>query len=165
MAYPRTVRNFNAFIDGVGYFGRAEQATLPSLELNTEEHRGAGMDAAIEIDMGMTAMTAEIGFVEWSPELYTHFGNKPRLVLRPAAMGESDDQVDEKIYTIGGLWKTVGHDQMQPGQNTMIKLTCAVRYYRVEHNGEELVEIDVENGVRRIGGTDQMRNLRQAMGI
>jgi len=40
-----------------------------------------------------------------------------------------------------------------------------VDYYRLEKDGEELWEIDIENGVRVIGGVDQLAELRRAMGI
>lgn len=31
MAYPRTIRNYNAFVDGVSYAGRVAEAKLPEL--------------------------------------------------------------------------------------------------------------------------------------
>jgi phage tail tube protein FII len=39
MAYPKQIRNFNAFVDGVNYFGRATEGKLPDLKLmRSEEH-------------------------------------------------------------------------------------------------------------------------------
>lgn len=166
MAYPRTIRSFNAFVDGESYFGKVTEAVLPKLELETSSHRGAGMDSPIEIDMGMKGMTSELTIVEHRPELITLFGTKQRMVLRPGAMGEdSFDSVDSYIATIGGRWTMVDQGTLKQGSDTFLKLTCSVDYYRLELNGTELVEIDVENGTRVIGGTDQLAALRKAMGL
>jgi len=163
--YPRTIRNFNAFIDGTSYFGKVSEAKMPMLQLQTEEFRGAGMDAPIAIDMGQQAMTAEITFQEWSPELITLFGTKQRLVLRPGAMGEDDFTADTFIATIGGRWSTVEPNNLRPGQAAPLKLITSSDYFRLELNGTELCEIDVENGKRVIGGVDQLEGIRQAMGF
>jgi len=163
--YPRTIRNFNAFIDGTSYFGRVSEAKMPMLQLNTEEHRGAGMDAPIAVDMGLQAMTAEISFHEWVPDLVTLFGRKQRLVLRPGAVGEDDFGADTFIATIGGRWSTIEPAQLRPGTPSPLKLITSCDYFRMEANGTELFEIDVENGKRVIGGVDQLEGIRQAMGI
>jgi P2 family phage contractile tail tube protein len=163
--YPRTIRNFNAFIDGVSYFGRVAEAKMPMLQLQTEDHRGAGMDAPIAVDMGLQALSAEISFHEWVPELITLFGTKQRLVLRPGAMGENDFSADTFIATIGGRWSTMEPTNLRPSQAAPLKLITSCDYFRMEMNGSELFEIDVENGKRVIGGTDQLEGIRQAMGI
>jgi P2 family phage contractile tail tube protein len=163
--YPRTIRNFNTFIDGVSWFGRGTTLTLPKLELQTSEHRGAGMDAPIEIDMGQSVMTSEMAFAEWGADLFRYFGTKQRLTHRPAAMGQNDFSADAFIFTVGGMIKGVEPGELKPGQDAPVKLMQAVDYLRIERNGEDLIEIDVENGKRVIGGTDQLAELRRAMGL
>lgn len=165
MSYPRTIRNFNAFIDGISYFGKSTEATLPNLQLNTEDHRGAGMDAPIAIDMGMQAMTASLSFAEWSSELFYLFGTKQRVVLRPGAMGEDDFTTDTFIATVGGRWSGIEPSTLKGGTSVPLKLTTSVDYFRMEKNGVELFEIDIENGKRVINGTDQLTAMREAMGI
>lgn len=165
MAYPRTIRGYNAFLDGTSYFGIAVEATLPSLTLTTEDHRGAGMDQPIAIDMGMERMTCELGFVEYRPELITRFATKARLVLRAASVGEDSFEADSLVYTIGARWTAVEPGQMKQGSPSILKLKGSVDYFRIEQNGVELVEIDVVNAVRKIGGTDQLASIRKAMGL
>ncbi|MCA3480645.1 MAG: phage major tail tube protein, partial [Rhodobacter sp.] len=46
-----------------------------------------------------------------------------------------------------------------------LKLMMDVRYYRLEINGEQIVEIDLVNGKRVIGGVDQLADQRRAMGL
>jgi len=165
MAYPRTIRNFNAFVDGTSYFGHVDEAKLPPITLNTEAHRGAGMDGPVAIDMGMEGMQSEITFAEWDPALLKSFGRRTRFVMRPGAMGEDDFSADTYIATLGGRISVNGPEDLKAGDKSTLKITMEVDYYRLEKDGEELWEIDIENGVRVIGGVDQLAELRRAMGI
>ena len=45
---PKILKNFNVFVDGLGYAGRVEEITLPKLTIKTEEYQGAGMSAPVE---------------------------------------------------------------------------------------------------------------------
>ncbi|PTE15154.1 phage major tail tube protein, partial [Cereibacter changlensis JA139] len=80
MALPRVIKNFNAFVDGISYFGLATEAKLPAVKLQTEAHRGAGMDGPVGIDVGMEGLSAEISFAEWSPALLKKLGRQERFV-------------------------------------------------------------------------------------
>lgn len=163
--YPRKIRNFNAFVDGVSYFGRVTTAKMPELSLATAEHRGGGMDAPVMIDMGMEAMEAELTFSEWSPELLRAFGTRTRFVLRAGAVGETDFDADTIAYTLGGRITKQTQDDFASGEDVMLTLTMNVDVLRIEHNGEITTDIDVEAGKRVIGGKDQLASIRTAMGI
>ncbi len=165
MAYPRTIRNYSAFLDGVGYFGKCTKATLPAVKMTTMAHRGAGMDGPLAVDMGTEAMKAAMSFMEWAPELYRQFGNRPRLTLRPAAMGERDFAADAIEFEVGGKCSGLDHDELSAGAEMKLMLDFEVDYYRIAHNGTDVVEIDIERGIRKIGGVDQMAELRTAMGL
>lgn len=165
MAYPRTIRNYNAFVDGVSYAGRVAEAKLPELALTTADVRAGGMDAPVPVDMGMEAMTAEVSFKEWSREALVRFGRDTRLVLRAGEMGEEDFDAVPLVFTIGGrVTKTTGGD-LKAGEEVPVTLTWGVDYFRVERDGETLIEIDVERGVRIVDGEDQLASLRAAMGV
>jgi uncharacterized protein len=165
VAYPRTIRNFNAFVDGVSYFGLVAKATLPEMTLQTEGFRGGGMDAPVAIDMGQEAMSAELEFQEHSPALLKTFGARNRFVLRAGALGEDDFDADSIVYTLGGRITGQKTDELGAGEAVPLTLAMAVDYLRVEHNGDVAVEIDVRGGRRIIGGTDQLLALRAAMAI
>jgi P2 family phage contractile tail tube protein len=166
MALPRKIKNYNAFVDGRSYFGRSTEAKLPQPKIQTEGHRGSGMDAPVGIDMGMEGLTAELTMADWAPELITMLGTINRMVLRPVADGAGDEvEADSYIATIGGLWTAVEFGDLKPGTDTPLKLICDTRYFRLVRNGAELIEIDIPNGKRVIGGVDQMRGMRRAMGF
>lgn len=165
MPYPRTIRNFNAFVDGRSYFGLCTQAQLPEPALNTEDFRGGGMDMPVPIDMGMAAMTAELKFKEWSSELLTRLGGNTRLVLRAGEMGQEDFEASALVFTLGGRVTATPQGDLGPGTEALLTLRWGVDYYRVQRDGETLIEIDAENAVRTVGGEDQLASLRRAMGV
>lgn len=165
MQYPRFIRNFNVFIDGRSYFGRATEGKLPEVKIATAAHRGAGMDGPVGIDMGMEGMTAEVSMAEWDPILLKQLGTRQRLVFRPAAQGEDAAEAVPIIATIGGLITAHELPALKPGENSVMKLTIDVRTYRLEIAGEEVWNIDLPNAKRVIGGVDQLASIRKAMGL
>lgn len=165
MSYPKQIRNFNAFVDGVSYFGRATEGKLPDLKVMTAAYRGAGMDGPVGVDMGLEAMKAELTFAEWDPALARLIGRVNRFVMRPVHKGEDGGIADTMIYTIGGLITISEKGAFKPGSESLLKMTIDLRTYRYEHNGEVIWDIDLEAGKRVIGGVDQLADHRRAMGI
>lgn len=166
MALPRKIKNFNAFVDGRSYLGRATEAKLPQPKIQTEAHRGSGMDAPVGIDMGMEGMTAELTLAEWDVNVLKLLGATNRLVLRPVAESSTDTGVtDTIIATIGGLFTGTEFGDLKPGTDVPLKIMVDVRYYRLTVNGVEIHEIDIVNGKRVIGGVDQLAGIRRAMGV
>jgi len=166
MAYPRKIRNFNAFVDGVSYFGRVAEGTLPQVKIQTEAHRGAGMDGPVGIDMGTEGMTSDMTFADWPVDVMKMVGTTQRFVFRPAAQSaEGGGDADTIIATVGGMVTAPETDALKPGEGSKLKLVMDVRYYRLEINGEEIWEIDLAAGIRKIGGVDQLAEIRRAMGI
>lgn len=165
MSYPRFIRNFNVFIDGVSYFGRAVEAKLPDVKIATAAHRGAGMDGPVGIDMGLEGMSAEASMAEWDPVVLKKLGTQQRLVFRPAALRDDAAEAVAIIATLGGLVTAHELPGLKPGENSVMKVTVDVRTYRLEIDGEVVFDIDLPNGKRVIGGVDQLASIRRAMGI
>lgn len=161
--FPRLIRNFNAFVDGRSYFGKVEEGKLPDIKLKTEGFRG-NMDTSVDMDMGMEPMSVELTVAEWDPRLMSKIGTTTSVVLRPVKQGENG-QVDALIATMRARWTGLEAGALKPGEKSTIKLVGSVSYYRLQENGVETCEIDVENMVRRIGGIDQLAGHRRAMGL
>lgn len=165
MSIPKTIRNFNAFIDGRSYFGLCDEAKLPQVKIQTEAHRGSGMDGPIGIDMGIEGLTAEATFSEWDPLLLKRIGTETRVVFRPHAQGDSVNDVQTIIATVSGLVTTVEPGDLKPGASAKLKLSWDVRSTRLEINNEVIWDINLVTGKRVIGGVDQLAAARRSMGI
>lgn len=167
MSYPRVIRNFMAYKDGIGYMGKVSTGKLPAIKLKTEAHRAAGMDGETAIDMGTEAMQTELTFDEYLPEVMTSLGTADRIVLRPAAQARTDAPEDAAsyIFTMGVLNAGLEFDDLKTGEASKMKLTGEVDFLKVEKDGRQLIKIDVVNGIRVIGGVDQLAGIRAAMGL
>jgi uncharacterized protein len=167
MALPRHLRNFNIMIDGRGYAGRADEVTLPTLALTTESHRAGGMDAPLDIDMGMEAMELSVTLSDYDEAVISGFGllgASIPLVVRGAIQRQGEAAQPVVIKCTAGL-KSRNVGSFGPGTKQATTLTYSLRKYSEAINGVEYVKIDVENMIRVINGVDQLASQRAALGI
>lgn len=164
---PKILKNFNAFVDGRGYAGRVDEITLPKLTVKTEEHRAGGMDAPVEIDMGMEKLECELTFAEYDIELFRLFGmtdgNAVALTLRGAI--QADGEAESVVVNLRGSLREVDAGSWKAGDKATLKCMVAARYYKLTIDGSQVIEIDAENMIRVINGVDQMATIRGAIGI
>jgi P2 family phage contractile tail tube protein len=165
MALPRLIKNFNAFHDGISYFGLVDEAKLPAVKIQTEAHRGSGMDGPVGQDVGMEGMASEMTFSEWSPAILKSLGKKDRFVLRPAMSSATDFTASTIIATLSGLITTSEPGDLKPGTKSTLKVVMDVQTYKLELDGEVIFDIDLVNARRVIGGVDQLAEIRRAMGV
>lgn len=164
---PRKLKNFTAFVDAKGYAGRVSEIELPKLTLKTEEFRAGGMDAPVEIDMGMEKIEASITFSEYDEEIFRHFGltagNGVGLTLRGARQNSTG--TDEIIINLTGIFKELDSGSWKSGDETTLKASVACTYYKLTIAGSELIEINTVGMVRKINGEDQLQEQRVALGL
>jgi len=164
---PKKLKNFTAFVDGRGYMGRVTEVEPPKLALKMEEYRAGGMDTSVELDMGMEKLEASLTFGEYDEEIYKMFGlidgNAVALTLRGTR--QNDKGTDEIIINLRGGYKELDGGSWKAGDDSTLKASVACRYYKLTIGGVELIEIDVENMVRKINGVDQLAEQRKALGI
>jgi P2 family phage contractile tail tube protein len=165
---PRVLKNMNLFVDGRGYAGRIDEIQLPKLTLKTEEHRAGGMDVPVEIDLGMDKLEAELTISDYDPEVYKLFGLldlKPvQITIRGAIQAQGEDAKPVVVNLRGG-WREIDAGTWKPGDKSTLKVSVAASYYKLTIDGQEVVEVDAINLVRKVGGVDQMNAIRAAIGL
>lgn len=163
----KILKNFNLFVDGRGYAGRAEEVSPPKLTIKTEELRAGGMDIPAAIDMGMEKLEASFILVEYSPEVVKQFGlvsgNSVHITLRGALV--DDTTTTPMAITLYGMFTEVDMGKFKAGDKPTMQCAVACRYYKLEIDGKTIVEIDVDNMTRIIDGVDKMAEVRAALGI
>src|SRR5262245_43521493 len=93
MGLPFILRNFAIHLDGTPKSGEGEECTIPTLELQTEEYRGGGMDIPIMLDLGMRALEIRFKMFSVDQQSYSLFGRTPGnlapLTIRGHLAGEN----------------------------------------------------------------------------
>jgi P2 family phage contractile tail tube protein len=168
MALPKILRNFSLYVDGIGYAGKVTEATPPTLTVKTDEFRAGGMDAPVEIDMGMEPLNLSFILAEYSDSLLRQFGlldqNAVQVALR-GAMVDNGTAATSVVVNGTGHFKEFDPGNFVAGDNTEAKFNMGLRYYKMTIGGDVIHEIDVENMVRIINGEDQLASIRTAIGI
>lgn len=165
---PKVLRNYNAFINGEGYAGRVNELEPPELKIKTEEHRAGGMDAPIEIDLGMEAMSAKITVGEYSEGLLRLFGKMDGTAVRAqfrGALKRDGEKAQACIIELHGGFKAATFGAWKAGDISTLEVEMSVRYYKLTLGSEKIIEIDTENMIRWIDGVDELASIREAIGM
>ena len=166
--YPRVLKNMNLFVDGRGYAGRVDEIELPKLTLKTEEHRAGGMDVPVEIDLGMEKLETSLTIADYDPDVFKLFGLLDRQdtpVTVRGAIQRQGEAAQPVVVSLRGGWKEIDSGTWKPGDKSTLKVSAALNYFKLTIAGEEVVEVDAKNLVRKVGGVDQMSEIRKAVGL
>ena len=162
------LKNMALFVDGRGFAGNVEELTLPKLTLKTEEFRNGGMDAPIEVEMGMEKLESEFTLTRFDKNVLKLFGLAPGqlipLTIRGAVISDDGTQT-AVVVNLQGIVREMDPGNWKPGEKATLKIMLALRYYKLTHGGDVVHEIDIPNMVRTIGGVDQLSAVRSALGI
>lgn len=164
----RVLQLFNFFVDGRGYAGKIDEFEPPKLTIKTEEYRPGGYDAPIEADLGMEKMESTFTLLDCDRDVLSYYGvghNKPVACTARAGIGNGDGTVASHVYQLQGMWKELEQPKLKAGEKLSMKVSVALKYYKLEIDGEVIHEIDVENAVRIIAGVDYLAEARAAAGI
>lgn len=161
-------KNFNMFVDGRGYAGQVDEFVPPKLTLVTDEYRAGGMDAPIDITMGMEKMTASWSMKTYDRDILALFGVKEGAqvpVTVREALESHDGTTTAVVRSLRGKITEIDEGTSKPGEAAVMTITMSLNYYKMTHGGRVVHEIDVENMVRIINGVDALAGIRSALGM
>ena len=170
MALPKKVKNFNTFLDGESYAGRATEIALPKLARKMEEFDAGGMLGPVDIDMGQEKLESEITLAEFSRKVLETYGvgsaDGVQMRFRGAAVNDgTTSETDAIEITMRGRFKEIDMGSVKRGENTEMKLNASLTYYKYTLNGEDIIEIDMVNMICIVNGVDRLEEQREALGI
>ncbi|WP_280565126.1 phage major tail tube protein [Chromohalobacter sp. 48-RD10] len=168
MAARNIIKQMTVSVDGRGYAGQVMEYTPPVLTLSTEDHRAGGMDAPIALDMGMEPLESSFVLRSYDREILRQFGvsegNNVPFVGR-GAMQSYDGTWRRTVHTMRGKITSLDRGTWQAGQVASMTVTMRLDYYKEEHDGVLVHEIDIENMIRTVDGVDLLADLRTALGV
>lgn len=167
MSIPNKLKNFNVFLSGVGFAGKAD-ITLPDLAIKTEDHRAGGMDGTVAIDMGMEKIDAKVTFHEYNADVIKLFGQADRSasgLMARGALRDGEGNVTPVLVEMRGMCTKISGGDWKAGDSTTQDFEINCDYYRFNLDGADLHEIDVVNMKRLVDGVDQLEAERAAIGV
>jgi P2 family phage contractile tail tube protein len=144
--------------------GQIGDITPPVPQLKVEEMRNAGMIKPREIVMGYEKLEFSFKMPTLDPQVMKLFGLKagtenPFMIT--GALVDEDGTDHSAVMTIRGFLRQVDHGSWKPGDLAENDLQVSVNYYKLEIDGEELVEMDDFDV--KIGGVSQYSGVRSAL--
>lgn len=167
MAHPRIQRNMSLSIDGVGYAGIISEVTLPVVTRITEDQRAGGMDGTRKIDLGQEAMQATLVFDGTNHALLSHMnmlGLGATITLRSHNQAQGSAGVNV-TYKLTAAWSVYDLGNLTMGAKNQTTITAEVSHFEIIDAGDEVLYIDVDNMVCRVGGVDQLEAARINIGL
>jgi P2 family phage contractile tail tube protein len=168
MAAEDILKYLNLIVDGRGYAGKIEEYNPPDLTLTTEDFRGGGMDAAIDIEMGMEKLAASFVLTSYDADVLALWGIKSGAGIQFTAKGslESlDGTVTPVSHAMTGKLISMQRGTWGSGNKPSLTINLGLTYYREIHGQRVISEIDVINMVRIINGVDQLAEHRANIGL
>ncbi|WP_019646967.1 phage major tail tube protein [Novispirillum itersonii] len=165
MGYPRTLQNFNVFLDGGSLAGVAKEVTLPKLTVKTIDHIAAGMSAPVALPVGsFEALTLSMTVAEATKQMLTGIGTVMPVRFVGALLDGSASLGALEVYVRGPLTEAdMGTAKREAGLDTKLDMK-GLHYYRLSLDSEVLVEIDAF-GSATIGSSTLGRDLLRMVGI
>jgi P2 family phage contractile tail tube protein len=162
------LKNFNLYVDGRGFAGNVDEVQLPALTIIEEDYRAGGLDSSVSIDMGMEKLEATFKISSFDRDLIRLWGISNGLTVPLVVRGalESlDGTVKAIVVRIVGSIRSMEFDSLSPGAKASMSFKLSATSYKYEQDGEVLIEIDVLNMKRLIGGVDRLAKIRNAIGL
>jgi P2 family phage contractile tail tube protein len=160
----------NVYVDGQNFMGRADEITLPALKETMIEHKGLGMHGKLKLPNGLEEMEAKFKWNSFYPEVHRAIGDPRRAVLlqvRGNLETHSGLGVENEVAVvaeIGGRIQETAFGSLKQGDPAMPEMTMVVTYYKLTVDGEELLEIDVLENIRKHNGVDILATMRRNIG-
>ena len=167
---PEKSINFSVYLNGEDLLGVAE-GTIPALESMTSEVKGAGVAGVVEspvighfnsVNFSLTWRTVTKDFLK----LFDHTTNDLELFTAlqqyDAGLGEYK-AVQLHVY-IKAITKTRTPGNLVVGDLMDTQMEFEVPYMKIELDGKEWIELDKYNYIYKVGGVDQLADVRVALG-
>jgi P2 family phage contractile tail tube protein len=163
--FGEVLKNFNLFIESFGYAGNVAELQPPALTLKTEEHRNGGMDAPVDLDMGMEKLECSFTVNSHDPLALSALGQTLKRISLTFRGAVENYEGGVKAVVIKATGKCIKYepDAWKAGEKPGNKYTYNLTYYHHTIGGIPVHVIDIPNMVRMIGGIDQLKAQRDAI--
>jgi len=156
------------YVDGQSYLGKVTEMTPPKITPKFREFNAGGVSAAMDIPTGrLEKMECEFTVGTYDKALFQLLrvvpSNTVPLVMR-AGLVKDDGSHGQVVLTLRGFIKEIDRGNWKPDEETTVKISMTLSYYKEEIDGETVIEADPINYRLFVNGDDQLANLASALG-
>lgn len=166
---PAVLKNFNVFVDFDSYAGSLKTIELPEIVKKTEEYRGAGMLGDIVLDMGFEKLELTVTYTGIDPRHFSQLAkcDVSGLPIRFIGAYERQDICLHTVREISmrGMMTEMPLGEMALGEINEQEIKYGVTYIKVVDDGYELLELDLVNGIYKVGGVDKSGGVNSLLGL
>lgn len=163
--------NANVYVDGNSLLGRAEEINLPDIKHKMAEHKAIGMVGSAEFFSGIDKMECSIKWNSFYSEVLKKAAN-PMTAVQLQVRSSLENYTSQGrtaqlpvVAFISAAYKNFPGGNFKQHDNVEVSSQLSVYYYRLEINGEVIVEIDVLANIYKVDGVDLLAQYRANLGI
>jgi P2 family phage contractile tail tube protein len=158
------LRNCMLWADRTSQLGQVGDITPPAPAEKLEEMRNAGMIKPRKVKLGFEALEFSFKMPGLDPAIMKLFGLKPGTetpFMITGALVDEDGTEHSAVMTIRGFLYKPDAGSWKPGDMAENDYAVSVNYYKLEVDGDELLEMDDFD--IKVGGVSQYQGIRNAL--
>lgn len=168
---PDKTINYRVYKDGSNLLGIAT-VDLPDLAYMTDTISGAGIAGEIETPVlgHFQAMSLTLNWRTVNSDAINLLRSDGATLTLRAAQQNLDNATNQLTpiglkITVKTLPKTTGLGSIEVANSSSSTTELEISYIKIEHNNEQILEIDKLNFICKIGDTDTLADVRSLLGI
>jgi len=164
------VFNARVYIDGTDFIAKAEEVDLPKVKFKFADTKALGLYAESELPTGLDKLEARIKFNSTYPDFIAlaadPFTSRTIIIRAPYQVWTQQGvaRTTPLKAEIKGFFKEWDTGKMKGRDTTEAEATISVIYYKLEIDGQEIIEIDTLNNIYKVQGQDKLQDYRTAIG-
>jgi P2 family phage contractile tail tube protein len=161
----------NVYINNSSKHGQASEITCPEVNFIMNEYNSLGMYGTARFPNGIEAMEATFKWTYPENDVQIAMANPQKaidIMVRSSKAIYDNGGLDEELPVVilmRGFPTQHQGGSFQPRTDVEVESTLAVNYYKLEVDGEEIIEVDAINNIFKVGGEDILEQRRTNLGI
>ena len=164
------VYNARIYINGNDLAGKAKEVDLPKVKPKFADVNGLGLYGEAEVPIGLEKMEARLLMNSVYPEFVKVVANPRKMatvIVRSSITGFTQEGVQyEKPLKaeIRGFFKESDVGKFKQGEGVEAEANMTVNYFKLEVDGQPIVEVDVFNNIYKVDNEDLLQEWKQNLG-
>lgn len=168
----KRMTNANVYCEGNSLLGKAEEVTLPAIKATTADVNALGLVMKSEVTTGFEKMSGKIKWNALYPDVIKTFGNPfqtRQIQVRSSQEHHDSSGIASRVAVVAYL--TVRFKDALPaitfkqGDNPEQESEFSCTAYKLEIDGERIIEFDSLANIFFLGDEDQLATYRSNLGF